>query len=589
MPKVKIAAKAELAQPGCKVYPVNGHILALFHTEQGFFAVDNRCPHMGFPLDKGTVKDGILTCHWHHARFDLASGGAFDLFADDVLTYPVSVEGEEVFVDLTPTRDPRPYYQQRLKDGLEQNLRFVMAKAAIALVNPAEVDSASAPFEIGLLFGSHYRARGWGMGQTINGCMLNLMPHLYPADRPLAMYQGLTAVARDTEGMAPHFAIEPLPGASADLPTLKRWFRQFVEVRDNEGAERCLATALRAGATAQAISDMLFAAATDHRYLTIGHVADFTNKALESLDKAGWQHAPTVLPSLIPNYIDATRMEERNAWRYPLDLATILENAFEKIPAAWQAGAARQAGRAKNGHPHTLTSGLAVLLGDDPQAIVELLLGMLTDGVSRETLAQLVSYAAARRMAHFHVSNEFSDWDTVLHTFTYANAMQQAMRRSPSPELLRGVFDAAMSVYLDRFLNIPSTPLPQVEPTPRPAKGGSKPQDILADFMPLLNKQQQVNQAGTLVAQYLANGGQPQQLIATLSSALLREDPDFHTIQSMETAVNQYHLLAGQPEAGHPLIAAARYLAAHAPTPRAQNQTYQIALRLQYGEKVYEG
>jgi nitrite reductase/ring-hydroxylating ferredoxin subunit len=34
------------------------------------FALDNRCPHMGFPLDHGSVEDGTLTCHWHHARFD---------------------------------------------------------------------------------------------------------------------------------------------------------------------------------------------------------------------------------------------------------------------------------------------------------------------------------------------------------------------------------------------------------------------------------------------------------------------------------------------------------------------------------------
>ena len=37
-------------------------------------ALDNRCPHMGFPLDRGSVEDGILTCHRHDARFDLASG-----------------------------------------------------------------------------------------------------------------------------------------------------------------------------------------------------------------------------------------------------------------------------------------------------------------------------------------------------------------------------------------------------------------------------------------------------------------------------------------------------------------------------------
>src|ERR1700732_1251601 len=47
-------------------------------------ALDNRCPHMGFPLDRGSIEDGILTCHWHHARFALASGCTFDLWADGV-------------------------------------------------------------------------------------------------------------------------------------------------------------------------------------------------------------------------------------------------------------------------------------------------------------------------------------------------------------------------------------------------------------------------------------------------------------------------------------------------------------------------
>lgn len=575
--KVRIAGKAELDKPGCKVFQVNGHTLAVFNTERGLFAVDNRCPHMGFPLDKGSVKEGILTCHWHHARFDLASGGAFDLFADDVMAYPVSVEGDDVYVDLSSTRDPKTYYQQRLEDGLEQNLRLVVAKAAIALVESDRPESAIEPFHIGLIFGSRYRANGWAMGQTINACMLNLIPHLKPADRPLAMYQGLTAVSRDTEGMAPHFTIDPLPGPTVDFSTLKQWFRQFVEVRDNEGAERCLATAIQMEATPQQINDMLFAAVTDHRYLTIGHVADFTNKAMEALAQVGWRHAASVLPSLIPNYIHATRMEERNEWRHPIDLAAILDAAFEKIPAALEAGAN------KTSHPHTLTSGLETFLGDNPQAIADLLLQMLADGVTPQDLAQMVTYAAARRIAHFHISNEFGDWDTVLHTFTYANAIQQAVLRSFSVELLRGIFDAAMSVYLDRFLNIPSTPLPNVE------ANSDKPQDLLAEFVALLNKQQQVNQAGTLVAHYLANGGKSEGIIATLGSTLLREDPDFHTIQTVETAVSQYQLLKGRPEANHALIAAARYLAAHSPTPRAQNQTYQIALRLHRNEKIYEG
>ena len=63
-------------------------------------------------------------------------------------------------------------------------------------------------------------------------------------------------------------------------------------------------------------------------------------------------------------------------------------------------------------------------------------------------LAQTVAYAAALRIARFHTSNEFSDWDTALHTFSFANAVHHGLRRAPSPELLRGVFDAAMSIYL---------------------------------------------------------------------------------------------------------------------------------------------
>lgn len=574
MPKVKIANKSDVEEVGCRVYSVNGHNLALFKTEDGIFAIDNRCPHMGFPLDKGSIKDGILTCHWHHARFDLATGGAFDLFADDIPAFPVSIEGDDVYVDLDQTRDPTAYNQKRLNDGLEQNLRLVVAKSAINLVEPDQPESAVDPFSIALDFGCRYRDQGWGMGQTINACMINLVPHLAAADRRRAIYQGVTAVSRDTAGMAPRFMIEPLPGAETDMPTLKRWFRQFVLVRDDEGAERCVATAIQTGATSQQIADMFFAAVTDYRYLTIGHVADFTNKAFESLDKVGWEKAQPVLSSLIMNYTQGTRMEERNAWRHPIDLVAILNEAFEQIPAALAAGQGKTSS-------HTLANTVDLLLSDDPQAIVDLLLQALRDGTSREQLAQIVTYAAARRIAHFHTSNEFGDWDTVLHTFTYANAMQHAMLRAPSDELLRGVFDAAMSVYLDRFLNIPSAPLPQVQPN------NDAPADLLAEFLEMLNKQQQVNQAGALVAQYLANGGDPAGMIATLGTALLREDPDFHTIQTVETAVAQYHLLAGQPEADHALIAAARYLAAHAPTPRAQNQTYQIALRLHRGEALF--
>src|SRR5205823_2681185 len=99
------------------------------------FAFDNRCPHMGFPLDRGSIDDGILTCHWHHARFDLASGCTFDLWADDVPRYEVVVRDGHVYVDLgAPQADPREHYQRRLREGLEQDIALIQAKSIIGML-----------------------------------------------------------------------------------------------------------------------------------------------------------------------------------------------------------------------------------------------------------------------------------------------------------------------------------------------------------------------------------------------------------------------------------------------------------------------
>ena len=82
---------------------------------------------------------------------------------------------------------------------------------------------------------------------------------------------------------------------------------------------------------------MLFAAATDHRYLDGGHTLDFVNKALEALDVAGWERAEPVLGSLPAQLAFAERMEESNAWRNPVDLPALLER-IPRLPGALAAG-----------------------------------------------------------------------------------------------------------------------------------------------------------------------------------------------------------------------------------------------------------
>lgn len=69
------ALLSDLTEGEGKIVHIQGKTIALFLHQSRVYAVDNRCPHMGFPLHRGSVKEGILTCHWHHARFALTCGG----------------------------------------------------------------------------------------------------------------------------------------------------------------------------------------------------------------------------------------------------------------------------------------------------------------------------------------------------------------------------------------------------------------------------------------------------------------------------------------------------------------------------------
>jgi nitrite reductase/ring-hydroxylating ferredoxin subunit len=595
---IPVGTLEELKQKGYLSVTAQGHDIVVFYHEGEVHALDNRCPHMGFPLSRGSSKDGILTCDWHHARFDIKTGGCFDLWADDVPVFAVNIINGNIFVNTergNKSKDElRTYYLRRLNDAMEQNIALIIAKSILTL--DSEGVASSDLFRKGLEYGTKYRQEGWGPGLTILTCMMNLAPYSSPPGRLRALYHGLSAVAGDCSGQPPRFAVSPLPDVQSSLSegvvvvTLKRWFRHFIEVRDADGAERCLVTAIRAGTEPSVIADILFSAATDHRYLDSGHVLDFTNKAFEALDIVGWDLAEQILTSLVALYAQATRMEERSSWRHPIDIIAMLNDCFDKLPAVLEKG--------KQSPTHWKASKaiLDVLLGDNPNAIANVLIESLQDGAKGEELAAIVACASALRIAQFPITNEYSDWDTALHTFTFANAVQQAIRRLPSSmELLRAVFDVAMSNYLNRFLNVPSVAIPseKVEPITNNKDNENNRVDIRDRFLDTLDKRQQVNEAAKMVASGLYTQGE-KELSVILVHALLREDRSFHTIQMLEAAFRQkaelQHLqvLEGIIPISHVFIAAARYLAAHTPSARAQGQTFEIAWRLHQGGKLYE-
>jgi nitrite reductase/ring-hydroxylating ferredoxin subunit len=573
---IRVGRIEEIDKP--RIVSGGRHGIAVFADGGNVYAVDNRCPHMGFPLHRGSICDGILTCHWHHARFDLASGGTFDPWADDVRTYDTVIDDGVVYVDPRPkATNQEERWKARLHDGLEQNLSLVMVKAVLGL-QEANVPAADV-VEIGARFGSTFRRAGWGPGLTILTAMANSLPALSREDQALALYHGMVHVAADVNGAPPRFQLDPLPQTGVPIERQKHWFRQFTEVRDADGAERALLSAIDAGATPEELCDMLLAAATDHVVLAGGHTYDFINKACEMLDLVGWKQAIDVLPSVVRGLAMARRSEELNIWRHPVDLVVLLDAVNERLPKLVTTAASSD---------WSGFDGLVeLLLAEDPEATFTAILDALKAGAALTEISQTLSYAAALRVARFHTSNEFADWITVLHTFTYCNALHQSLKRSPSPELARGIFHGAARLYLDRFLNMPAARLPEER------AGNDEPagaEQLRAELLDLLDSEQRVNEAARLVHRYLSQGYDRAPLIAALGHTLLREDAEFHSYQMYEAGLAlERELRDTRPAAAnHVLIAVARYLAAHAPTSRAMLQTARTAIRLQRGESVYE-
>ena len=390
---VRAGTLEELKAKGRLVVHGRHRPILLMHDSGRVFALDNRCPHMGFPLDRGSVEDGILTCHWHHARFELASGCTFDLWADDVPTCPVEIRaGGEIWVKpVFDYPDPVEHWHRRLEDGLAHNLSLVIAKAVYGQL--AARQSPSNVIRQAALFGTHNRD-GWDTGLTILTALGRLLPYLAEEERHRALFHGARRVAADCDDAAPRRDRAPL-ASQPEIGTLKDWLRRWVSVRHPEGAERTVLTAITGGASPAALADLLFAAETDRAYADGGHSLDFINKAFECLDLIGWEYAASVLPGVVGQMTAARGAEERTAWRQPVDLCQRAGDELRHLFTASQ--------KASGWSDHVALSDS--LLGDDPAEIIDALTAAARDGASPADLGRALAYSAALRVARFGTAN----------------------------------------------------------------------------------------------------------------------------------------------------------------------------------------
>ena len=557
-----------------KPFHVDGTHLAVFRYSGNYYAVDNRCPHMGYPMSEGSVRDGVLICHWHHWEFDLRSGGCFLSSGDDLKAFPVKVEDGVVCVGLSSGEKEAARKRlihrgkRQLVQGLKDRSPFLIAKAVAALR-----DAGAPAKEIihqGLYYGANKTNEGWSSGVAILGIAANLWDEIDPADQNLFLVHGLTQTSRRTTGSSrrPRTAF-PRTASEHDEQQLFRWFRYFIRKRDVGAAERVLITILDRGYPREEIARFVYTAATDYYFTGDGHALDFANKCFESLDYLDWEGAQEILRPIVVDLARRTRHEETSRWA---PARPVLREIFNRLDDIWKENRANRAELDIEAFAQTM-------LMDDFQELCRQMEMKLREGVAPADLCRAMTYAGAIRIVRFHLKNE-GDWHDVANLYSYAHALYRAFHDAPSKELLRGLFHGAVYLTMLRWLNMPSARVPA--PERRMEERFDSPKQMLdrlqefADF-------QKVFDAELLVSQYLAEGHDALQLKRALAHITLREDAELHMFQVLEVAFRHYDLAESAAEKRIHMLAATRYTAAQKVMKNILWST-ENAERLQRGE-----
>jgi nitrite reductase/ring-hydroxylating ferredoxin subunit len=98
--KIRIAAVRDVPPGIGKEFVVGERVIALYNVDGTFHALDGICPHAGGPLANGKLAGAVVTCPWHGWQFNVTTGRhcLSPGICQDV--YVVTVEGDDVFVEL---------------------------------------------------------------------------------------------------------------------------------------------------------------------------------------------------------------------------------------------------------------------------------------------------------------------------------------------------------------------------------------------------------------------------------------------------------------------------------------------------------
>ena len=383
--------------------------IAMFDTESGFRACDNRCPHEGYPLSQGSVSGKcILTCNWHNWKFDLEDGA--NLFGGDRLrTYEVQQRGPEIWLDITelPVAERRAIIQKSLHDAFNDHEYDRIAREISRLIRLG--DDPCDVLRLAIVWSWRHLEFGWTHAYAGLADWLILFDE-NSKHAELQLVSLVEAVG--------HISFDVL--REPEYPYTEEVFAfneiELIAAIENEDETKALGIirgGLRDGLHFNDFEPALTQAALAH-YYDFGHSLIYLSKTAELINRLGLEVEEALLLSLLRQFIYAVREDK-------IPEFSGYESALKKWGKATKAGLDtatwRKAGIGKSLKATLAISDLA------PEVIYQKLLTI--------NALHLLSFDIAQQDKIKVTVSGNVGWLDFTHGLTFANAVGKQCMRFP--------------------------------------------------------------------------------------------------------------------------------------------------------------
>ena len=504
-----------------------GRTIALFFYDGQYYASDNQCPHMGFPLTRGTIKNGVLTCDWHGRSFDLISGGCFHTQCDNLQTYPVEIREDHVWVFATDVVDDKREARLRLLwEGLLDDDRWTISKA-LALLLDSGVPEADIVKLVLRHIGRHIASSmgpegGESVSRLINGVTVGR--RFEGEDRLIALVTAARSAAGPAEDRTEILEMPP----PYSWHNIEKWVSEFARDRMGFRIERCLFTAHRQG-DGEKIIPLLFKCAIEPQFLGYTDNLISLSYLAELKEMFGWEDAGELIFYLGAILVGRNRSEPE---RFRRDAVNHLRNRLQHIESAANINAL-----AEIDERELVAAVTSVNIENSFDAIER----QLAKGVNLDRLITTFVLLAADRMARTPVAVD-AGWEVLTTELNAASAVRSAQRLCGSNVATVALFHVAWQVFADRWINMESRNLDEALPICDPP--GNNEDESLSAVLSTIETLN-VDAVSSFVLGYLQAGYSATRLLNALGRSILRDDTGQLVLPTLRTVFEEWDNCCG--------------------------------------------